>query len=130
MFATGLAFGCAGKATISAVRRTDYLLRKAREREHILLGFQKALDHLDEVIALIRAAGSTREAHERLMTQFEFSDRQAKAILELQLQRLTGMERQKILDDLAEIQRMIGEYLEILGSEKVLKNLVVKSVRY
>jgi DNA gyrase subunit A len=110
-------------------RRTDYLLRKAREREHILLGFQKALDHLDEVIALIRAAGSTREAHERLMTQFEFSDRQAKAILELQLQRLTGMERQKILDDLAEIQRMIGEYLEILGSEKVLKNLVVKELR-
>jgi len=76
-------------------RRTDYLLRRAREREHILLGFQKALDHLDEVIALIRAAGSTREAHERLMTQFEFSDRQAKAILELQLQRLTGMERQR-----------------------------------
>ena len=110
-------------------RRTDYLLRKAREREHILLGFQKALDHLDEVITLIRAAGSTREAHERLITQFEFSDRQAKAILELQLQRLTGMERQKILDDLAEIQRMIGEYLEILGSEKVLRNLVVKELR-
>jgi len=110
-------------------RRTDYLLRKAREREHILLGFQKALDHLDEVIALIRAAGSTREAHERLIAQFEFSDRQAKAILELQLQRLTGMERQKILDDLAEIQRMISEYLEILGSEKVLKTLVVKELR-
>jgi len=110
-------------------RRTDYLLRRAREREHILLGFQKALDHLDEVIALIRAAGSTREAHERLMTQFEFSDRQAKAILELQLQRLTGMERQKILDDLAEIQRLIGEYLEILGSEKVLKSLVVKELK-
>ncbi len=110
-------------------RRTDYLLRKARDREHILLGFQKALDLLDEVINLIRAAGSTREAHERLMTQFEFSDRQAKAILELQLQRLTGMERQKILDDLAEIQRMIGEYLEILGSEKVLRNLVVKELK-
>jgi DNA gyrase subunit A len=110
-------------------RRTDYLLRKAREREHILLGFQKALDHLDEVIALIRAAGSSREAHERLMAQFEFSDRQAKSILELQLQRLTGMERQKILDDLAEIQRMIGEYLEILGSEKVLRDLVVKELK-
>ncbi len=110
-------------------RRTDYLLRKAREREHILLGFQKALDNLDAVITLIRAAGSTKEAHERLVAQFEFSDRQAKAILELQLQRLTGLERQKILDDLAEIQRMIGEYLEILGSEKVLRNLVVKELR-
>lgn len=110
-------------------RRTDYLLRKAREREHILLGFQKALDNLDAIITLIRAAGSTKEAHERLMAQFEFSDRQAKAILELQLQRLTGMERQKILDDLAEIQRLIGEYLEILGSDKVLKDLVVKELR-
>src|SRR5947209_7944914 len=110
-------------------RRTDYLLRKAREKEHVLLGFQKALDHLDEVISLIRAAKDTREAHERLMTQFEFSDRQAKAILELQLQRLTAMERQKILDDLAEIQRMIGEYLEILGSEKVLRTLVVKELK-
>ena len=110
-------------------RRTDYLLRKAREREHILLGFQKALDNLDAVITLIRAAGSTKEAHERLVAQFEFSDRQAKAILELQLQRLTGMERQKILDDLAEIQRLIGEYVEILGSERVLRNLVVKELR-
>ncbi len=110
-------------------RRTDYLLRKARDREHILLGFQKALDNLDEVINLIRAAGSSKEAHEGLVTRFEFSDRQAKAILELQLQRLTGMERQKILDDLAEIQRMIGEYMEILGSEVVLRGIVVRELR-
>ncbi|MFL6447073.1 MAG: DNA gyrase subunit A [Bryobacteraceae bacterium] len=110
-------------------RRTDYLLRKARDREHILLGFQKALDNLDAIITLIRAAGSTKEAHEGLVARFEFSDRQAKAILELQLQRLTGMERQKILDELAEVQRMIGEYLEILGSDRVLKNLVMKELR-
>ena len=110
-------------------RRTDYLLRKARDREHILLGFQKALDNLDEVINLIRAAGSSKEAHEGLVARFEFTDRQAKAILELQLQRLTGMERQKILDDLAEIQRMIGEYLEVLGSEKILRGLVVDELR-
>jgi DNA gyrase subunit A len=110
-------------------RRTDYLLRKARDREHILVGFQKALDNLDAIITLIRAAGSTKEAHEGLVAQFEFSDRQAKAILELQLQRLTGMERQKILDELAEVQRAIGEYLEILGSERVLKNLVTKELR-
>ena len=110
-------------------RRTDYRLRKAREREHILLGFQKALDLIDEVIALIRSAASSREAHGGLMTRFEFSERQAQAILELQLQRLTGLERQKILDELAEKQRQIAEYLEILGSEKVLKTLIVKELK-
>ena len=110
-------------------RRTDYLLRKAREREHILLGFQKALDNLDAVIAAIRAAKTPREAREGLIERFEFSERQSQAIIELQLQRLTGMEQQKILDELAEIQRMIGEYTEILGSEKVLKALVVKELK-
>ena len=86
-------------------RRTEYELRKAREREHILLGFQKALDNLDEVIRLIRAAGAPREARESLIARFEFTEKQAQAIIEMQLQRLTGMERQKILDELAEIQR-------------------------
>src|SRR5579885_2691485 len=110
-------------------RRTDYLLRKAREREHILLGFQKALDNLDAVIALIRAAKTPREAREGLISRFEFSERQAQAIIELQLQRLTGMEQQKILDELVEIQRLIAEYVEILGSEKVLKDLIVKELK-
>jgi DNA gyrase subunit A len=129
-------------------RRTDYLLRKAREREHILLGFQRALNNLDEVIQLIRAAKTPREAREALMTfrsaeEIEaygqivgtddagprFSERQAQAIIELQLQRLTGMEQQKIIDELAEIQVRIGEYLEILGSEKVLKSVLVKELR-
>jgi DNA gyrase subunit A len=110
-------------------RRTDYLLRKARDREHLLLGFQKALDHLDEVIQLIRASRTPREAREGLIGRFEFTERQAQAIIELQLQRLTGMERQKILDELAEIQRMIAEYLEILGSETVLKALIVKELK-
>ncbi len=110
-------------------RRTNFLLRKARDREHILLGFQKALDNLDAVIALIRASSRTAEAKERLVATFEFTERQAQAILELQLQRLTGMERQKILDELAEIQRLIGEYLEILGSEKVLMKLLVKELK-
>jgi DNA gyrase subunit A len=110
-------------------RRTDYLLRKAREREHLLLGFQKALDNLDAVIQLIRAAKSPRDARDGLIATFEFTERQAQAIIELQLQRLTGMERQKILDELAEIQLKISEYLEILGSEKVLKALVIKELR-
>ena len=110
-------------------RRTDYLLRKAREREHILLGFQKALENLDAVIALIRAAKNPKEAREGLIARFEFTERQAQAIIELQLQRLTGMEQQKILDELAEIQVRIAEYLEILGSEKVLRGVIVKELK-
>ncbi|MFN0168299.1 MAG: DNA gyrase subunit A [Bryobacteraceae bacterium] len=110
-------------------RRTDYELRKARDREHILLGFQKALNHLDEVIRLIRAARNPREARESLIGAFEFTEKQAQAIIELQLQRLTGMEQQKIVDELAEIQRRIAEYLEILGSEKVLKDLIIKELK-
>ena len=110
-------------------RRTDFLLRKDRAREHVLLGFQKALDNLDAVIALIRAAESAKVALAGLIETFTFTEIQAKAILELQLQRLTGMERQKILDELGEIQKRIAEYLEILGSEKVLKTLIVKELR-
>jgi DNA gyrase subunit A len=110
-------------------RRTDYLLRKAREREHLLLGFKKALDNLDAVITLIRAAKNPKEAREGLIAQFEFTERQAQAIIELQLQRLTGMEQQKILDELAEIQVRIAEYLEILGSEKVLRGVIVKELK-
>src|SRR5262244_67495 len=110
-------------------RRTEYELRKAREREHLLLGFQKALQNLDAVIALIRAAANPREAREGLIARFEFTERQAQAIIELQLQRLTGMEQQKILDELADIQRRIAEYLEILGSEQVLRDLIIKELK-
>jgi DNA gyrase subunit A len=110
-------------------RRTDYLLRKARDREHILLGFKKALENIDEVIAMIRSSRTPREAKDKLIAAFEFSERQSQAIIELQLQRLTNMEQQKILDELGEIQRMINEYLEILGSEKVLRALIIKELR-
>jgi DNA gyrase subunit A len=129
-------------------RRTDYELRKAREREHLLLGFRLALDNIDEVIRLIRASGSPREARESLIAasvNFVFnplylkaaggaepltrlSERQAQAIIELQLQRLTGMEREKISNELAEIQVRIAGYLEILGSEKVLRALIIKEL--
>ncbi len=129
-------------------RRTDYLLRKAREREHLLLGFQRALNNLDAVIELIRSSKTPREARERLMefiTPAEaaeyaklvgaeergprFTERQAQAIIELQLQRLTGMEQQKILDELADIQRQIAEYLEILGSEEKLRGVIVDELK-
>ena len=110
-------------------RRTDFLLRKAREREHILLGFKKALDNLDAVITLIRSSKSPKEAREGLVGTFEFTERQAQAIIELQLQRLTGMEIQKIIDELAAIQIEIGEYLEILASDKKLRGIIVQELK-
>jgi DNA gyrase subunit A len=137
-------------------RRTDYLMRKAREREHILLGFQRALTNLDAVIALIRASKNPKEAREGLMAFItpaeakeyaklvdadpsleaasggrgpRFTERQAQAIIELQLQRLTGMEQQKILEELADIQRRIAEYRDILGDEKVLRSVIVGELK-
>jgi DNA gyrase subunit A len=110
-------------------RRTDYLLRKAREREHILLGFKKAIENLDAVIKLIRAAKTPREARDGLITTFEFTERQAQAIIEMQLQRLTGMEIEKILKELADIQVEIAEYLEILASDKKLRGIIVQELK-
>lgn len=129
-------------------RRTNFLLRKARDREHVLLGFEKALERIDEVIALIRASGNPAEARQGLMglveldyreylragsdagfEPFDFSERQAQAIIELQLQRLTGMERQKIIDELAEIQEKIRGYLEILQSDAILDGVVIDELR-
>jgi DNA gyrase subunit A len=110
-------------------RRTRYLLRKARDREHALLGFQKALEHLDEVIQLIRQSKSPAAARQALMERFEFTDRQAQAIIELQLQRLTAMEQQKILGELEEIQKKIVSHLEILDSDAVLRKVVIKELR-
>jgi len=110
-------------------RRTSYLLNKAREREHVLLGFQIALDHMDEVIKLIRASDSPASARQSLIDRFEFSERQSQAIIEMQLQRLTGMERQKIIDELAEIQKRIAGYLEILDSDEVLNKLIIGELR-
>lgn len=105
-------------------RRTKYDLNKAEEREHILLGLKKALDHIDEIITLIRGSKDAVEAHANLMKKFKFSERQATAILEMRLQRLAGLERKKVLDELAEVQRLIGELKEILGSEKKVRALI------
>ncbi len=110
-------------------RRTDYLLRKAREREHILLGFKKAIENLDAVIKLIRASTNPREARDGLIRTFEFTERQAQAIIEMQLQRLTGMEIDKILKELADIQVEIAEYLEILASDKKLRGIIVQELK-
>jgi DNA gyrase subunit A len=109
-------------------RRTRFELRQAREREHILLGFQIALDHLDEIIALIRAAKDRDVARDGLISRFGLSERQTKAILEMQLQRLTGLERQKIIDELVEVQKLIERLKEILASEQVLLGVIVKEL--
>jgi DNA gyrase subunit A len=105
-------------------RRTRYELRKARERAHIVEGYLKALDLIDAVIALIRESASVVEARDGLITTFGFSEVQAEAILEMRLQRLTGMERQKLLDEHAELLVKIARYEEILGSEAELMGVV------
>ncbi|OFW02816.1 MAG: DNA gyrase subunit A [Acidobacteria bacterium RIFCSPLOWO2_02_FULL_68_18] len=110
-------------------RRTEFELRKAEARRHVLEGLKIALDHLDAVIALIRAAKNPSEARDGLMTQFGLTQVQAQAILDMQLQRLTGLERQKILDELAELLRLIERLLAILSSEKLLMQIVVDELR-
>ncbi len=110
-------------------RRSRFELKKAREREHVLLGFQIALDHIDEMIELIKKARDRDAARDELIARFTLSEVQAKAILEMQLQRLTGLERQKILDELVEIQKTITRLKEILSSEKVLQEVIVQELK-
>ena len=106
------------------VRRTIYLLRKAKERAHILEGFKIALDHLDEVISIIRSSEDAVQARDRLMAQFELTEIQTKAILEMRLQRLTGMERNKVLEELAAVMRSIADYEDILNSKARLDQII------
>src|SRR6202140_3922531 len=110
-------------------RRTQFELRKAEEREHILLGLKKALEHLDDIIKLTRRSKSPKEAREGLMETWTFTERQAQAILDLQLHRLTQMEREKILAELKEIQALIAELKSILASEKKLKGVIITELR-
>src|SRR5436309_2393491 len=110
-------------------RRTEYELKKAEARYHILEGLKIALDRLDEVIKLIRGSKTPPEAREGLMTQFGLSQIQSQAILDMQLQRLTGLERQKILDELAELLKTIERLRAILASERLLMQIVVDELR-
>jgi len=105
-------------------KRTEFDLRKAQDREHILLGLKKALDHIDEIIKIIKASKDVPSAQEALMKKFKFSDRQAAAILEMRLSKLAGLERQKIEDELKEIQALIKELESILGSEKKMLTVI------
>ncbi len=99
-------------------RRTEYDLRKAEEREHILLGLSKALDHIDEVIAIIKKAKDVPTADLELQKKFKFSERQTAAILAMRLQTLAGLERKKIEDELDSIQELIAKLKKILSSAK------------
>lgn len=107
-------------------RRTAYDLKKAQEREHILLGLTIALDNIDRVIKLIRASKTVEDARAGLMKEFKLSEIQANAILEMRLQKLAGLERQKVEDELKEVQAFIKEMKELLASPakilKVIKN--------
>jgi DNA gyrase subunit A len=110
-------------------RRTKFDLNKAQEREHILLGLKKALDHIDEIIKLIRKSKDVDEARLQLMKVFKFSERQANAILEMRLQRLAALERQKIEDELAEVQKLIEELTALLKSAVKMMNLIKTEIR-
>ena len=105
-------------------RRTEFDLRRALEKEHILLGLKKALDHIDEIIKTIRASKDTPDAHAQLVKKFKFSDIQATAILEMKLQRLAGLERKKIEDDLKAVQVLIAELQSILASVKKMMSII------
>ncbi|MFT9496980.1 DNA gyrase subunit A [Anaerosolibacter sp.] len=105
-------------------RRTKYDLAKAEERAHILEGLKIALDHIDAVISLIRSSANTQEAKTRLMSEFSLSEKQAQAILDMRLQRLTGLEREKIDAEYEELIMMINQYKEILANERLLLNII------
>ena len=113
---------------VVATRRTEFELKKAEDREHILLGLKKALDHIDEIIKLIKASKDAQTAHLNLMKEFKFSDRQATAILEMRLQKLAGLERKKIEDELKSIQELIQKLKELLASKTKMMNVIKKEL--
>ncbi len=106
------------------IRRTQFDLRKAEEREHILIGLKIALDNLDEVIRTIRESADVETARNALMSRFELSERQAQAILDMRLQKLTNLETKKIIDELEEVRALIRELKELLASEQKLRDLI------
>jgi len=110
------------------VRRTQFELRQAEKRAHILEGLKKALDHLDEVIQVIRAAVNPPEARLRLVERFEFSDVQAQAILEMRLQRLTGLERDKIIEEYNQILKEIERLRMILASSTMVNQVIREEI--
>jgi len=105
-------------------KRTEYELKKAEARAHVLEGLKIALDHIDEVIATIRASQTSEEAQTNLMTKFKLSEIQARAILAMQLRALAGLERKKVEDELAELTKLINQLKTILGDEKHILKII------
>jgi DNA gyrase subunit A len=110
-------------------RRTEYDLKKAEARAHILEGLRIALDHLDEVITLIRSSHTAEEAKEGLISRFELSEEQAQAILDMRLQRLTGLEREKIDEEYEELKAKIAELKAILADERKILNVIKEELK-
>jgi len=110
-------------------RRCSHELQQAKDREHILEGLQIALDHIDEIIDLIRSAKDPAEAKQGLISEFELSERQAQAILEMRLQRLTGLERDKIATELVELRKEISRLTEILEDVQKLLQVVIDEIQ-
>lgn len=109
-------------------RRTEFDLREAEAREHILLGLKKALDHIDKIISLIKKSKDVDTARANLMKEFKFSELQANAILEMRLQKLAGLERKKVEEELFGVQIMIREFKEILGNSKKMFSIIKKEL--
>jgi DNA gyrase subunit A len=111
------------------IRRTIYDLRKAEERAHILEGLKKALDFLDDVIELIRSSSDPKDAKVRLMSDFDLSDLQAQAILDMRLQRLTGLEREKINAEYQDLIKNIARFKAILGSQAMVLQIIKEEIK-
>jgi DNA gyrase subunit A (EC 5.99.1.3) len=109
-------------------RRTAFELRKAEERAHILEGLKKALDHLDAVISLIRKSGSPSEAKANLISTFDFTEVQAQAILDMRLQRLTALERGKIIEEYQGLLKQIERYKQILANERLILEIIIEEL--
>ena len=107
---------------VVVTRRTEFDLQKAKEKEHILFGLSTALDHIDEVIAIIKKSKNTEDAQKNLIKKFKFTEAQCNAILEMKLQKLSGLERKKIEDELKSIKETIKKLNKILDQKKVLKS--------
>jgi DNA gyrase subunit A len=112
------------------LRRTAFELRKAQERAHILLGLKIAVENIDEVVALIRKSKDSPEAHEGLKTKFELSDIQAKAILDMRLAKLTGLEREKIVAEYNEVMKLIEDLTDILDTPKRVTDLIIEELNH
>ena len=110
-------------------RRTRYDLKKAQARAHILEGYLLALDHIDEVIQIIRSSQTDAEASARLIDRFGFTQEQTNAILEMKLRRLTGLERDKIEEELAGLRRAIAYYEDLLAHEEKILGVIKEEMR-